>query len=799
MQPAYMLRRMWRAPGFTVMVLALTVAVVAINATVFSSLWALQWQALPYRDADRLVLLQARLVQFGVDMMLNESLLHQAVADTGVFAGAIGHAGLAPSRATEPDGRRWMIRQVTPDFARVLGVEPVLGRSFAADDAGAGSGLLLSHDQWQRRFDGDQRVLGQTVHLDGQEIPVIGVMPPGFAFPQGDVQAFIAREPDREPVAGTGSLAVVARLADGVAIETARQRLDAILANDEALAGTRANYGLAARVTPLRDTIAGAFTDALQLLALASVLLLLVVAANLASLVQDRILARRREFAIRRAIGARRRDLVATALTDLLVPVLAGSVLATVCVPACIDFLQRRQLLPAESVLGFDATHAQVVTASACSALLVAVVLLVLFASGAFSQRLQAIGERSGVTGLGRLRPALLVAQVALTTALVGSAALLLHSSWRLANEDRGFAAEGVVMTGVDLVAGADAHELANLTDEQRAAWATRVDRLREHMTAHPGVDRVAVASMPPFSGWQYLVSLASADDPGRPVQLHSNTVSSGYFDVLGIPVLAGRDFQDADLGDDSPVIVDALYRSRHLADVDPLTARLPGREGDSAPGARIVGIAGTVRHARLEQETGVPMVYRIAPFRSPTVFFVARTTLPTARVAEEMRALVEAADAGSHVFLSEPLTMAIDKTLVARRAVIDVIGVFGLLTLALACLGLYTVISVMVRRRTAELGVRMALGADQARIRALVLGRGGLLILLGLLLGMPVGLLVADAMTDHLYQVAPHDPLTWMLVAAAVLGTALMACWWPAQRAARMSPVTALQTADGS
>lgn len=802
MQVVTALRRLWRAPGYALTVAVLSLAVVAINATVFAAIWGLHGKALPYRDGDALVRLQAWMVQFEQAVNLNGSLARQLAEDGSVFSGVIAYRRVAAADASEGAGRHWRMHQVTPDFAEVLGVAPALGRSFEAETRGEQAGLVLTDGLWRERFGANPEVLGQVVRLGDASLPVIGVMPPGFHFPDGDTQAFMALEPadsDAAAETGVGMLAVVARLAGGVSISAARARLDALIEHEPALATLRENYGLLGRVTPLREEIAGSHTQGLLLLAIAALLLLVTVAANLASLVQDRLLARRRDWAICRAIGASRQHLSMAAGIETVLPVLLGGLVGLGCVPAGLRFLQYRRLLPVDSVLSFGLDGIGLLAGLACVVIILLALLMVSMFGRVLGRESDSFRAHVGVAGQGRARPVLLVTQVAITTALVGSAALLLNSAWRLGQEDRGFIADPVVLTGVDLIGGRNLAHFIGQSDADREALQTRIEQLRETIAAHPGVERVALASMPPFSGWRYLVPMASPDHPGQRISVHSNQVSPDYFATLGMPILLGRDFLASDHGDVQPVIVDDLYRRRHLAATDPLDASLPVEEGSDGPGRPIVGVVESVRLARVDEPLEIPMLYSPWRLSNPTVFVLTRSAVAPLRMAEEVRSLIVRELPDAHVFVSERLATSISRTLVARRALLEVVGLFGILALALAMLGLYTVISVMVRRRTRELGMRMALGADATRILRWVIGRGGALVILGAVLGLIAGLLVASRIVEHLHRVGPSDPVTWLLVTCTVVFAGLSACWLPARRAARMSPALALRSGDGN
>lgn len=793
-------RRSLRAPAFALAVLLLVAAVVAVNATAFGAVYALRWKALPYHEGDRLVELRADLRKFGFEVGLSESLYRQVAAGSGTFAGAVGFSGSARPQSDQA-GRDWRVQRVTPDFARVLGVAPALGRSFAHDDAveGADAVLVLSDRAWRARFDADPGALGRTLRLLDREYTIVGVMPRGFAFPDAGTDAWMpyvasANERALDAAGNVGGFNVAARLAPGATVAQARERLAAIFAAADSLVALRENSGLEANVRPWRERYAEGHWRALALLQLAAVLLLAVVAANLANLVLDRLIARRREFSICRALGARERDVLGAVVADLVPPVLAGLALGLALAPLGTAMLRSRGLLPAELPQSVGGDAATWLVALAVAAFAAGIAMVAAMATLARDRAAAGLNERSHAAGLGRTRSAMLVGQIALTVALIGAAGLLLRSTINLLDEDRGFDAEGVLLTAVDMVGVMRGAEFDQAADGERHAPV--VESLREAIAALPGVEQAAVSTMAPFSGWEAVSTVRVPGLDGEQ-QGRSRGVGAGYFAAMGIALVAGREFEAQDAGESGPVIVDELFVERYLKDVDPLTAhiRLPIDNAGNFRDARVVGVARTVKHEALDETPGLATYYVLSPTPLPVLFFVTRTAGDPAALADTVRRLVQARAPTAQVVVNEPLTESIAKTLVGRRALVEAVGLFAAVTLALAGLGLYAVLSFAVRRRTAELGVRMVLGATSHRILRLVMGQGGALIVAGVVIGLALGVPLARLLADRLHKLTPGDPLTWTLAAAAVALAALFACWLPARRATQVPPRVALQS----
>jgi putative ABC transport system permease protein len=399
--------------------------------------------------------------------------------------------------------------------------------------------------------------------------------------------------------------------------------------------------------------------------------------------------------------------------------------------------------------------------------------------------------NRAGVGGLGRLRSALLVAQITLTTALVGTTALLLQSGMRIASIDPGFDPRGVVVADVD-PAGVTLAE--RRFDPGDARYRPIVERIRDDVAALPGVDRVAVASAPPFSSSEMVSTIRV---PGRPddLQARQRQVGTGYFEALGIRLVAGRGFEKGDPEGTDAVIVDEVYRDRYLRGLDPLTqyVEFPNDDG-TFHRARIVGVARTVRHHALDETPGLATTYTLQPAPRPTFWLVARTSGNARELADTIRRRVLESEPGATLVVTATLSDRIARTLSNRESLLEAIGAFAAATLALSMIGLAAVLGFAIRRRTAEIGLRIALGATPGRVRNLVLRQGAVLIACGIALGLALGLAFARLLADRLFGIAFTDHASWSATLAIVAAVALLACWWPARRAAATDPIEALR-----
>lgn len=777
------------APMFALIVIVLLASVVAINAATFSAIHALRWKALPYADGDALLEMRGDMRNFGFIGGLNARFRDAMEADHAHFSGVAGLNGVGQERV-DATGQSWRLASVTPGFEQVLGVAASIGRNIVDADAIAGADqvIVLSDRAWHQRFNADPSVIGRIVDFGKIKLTVIGVMPTGFAFPDSQIDGW------RPYVAGSdgrsfGDVEVVARTAPGVSVEQAREVLAGLIANDKPLAELRASAGIQANVRPWRERYSSEHAQTLALLQLAALILLIVVVANLVNLNLDRLLARRREFGIRRALGASERALAWDVAADILPPALIGLALGLALTPFGLRAIADRGLLP--EFLPQSATFGPAAIFGGFVAMILMVTTVLLAAW--LAQRKQSVSSRSGAVGMGRLRPALLVGQVMLTTILLGASALLLRSAINLVSTDRGFNEQGVLMTMIDPL-GVSVDNATYNPDSDRQSLRTKMERIREEVASLPGVERVALADAPPFS---HSEAISTMRVPGlvEEQNARSRVVSPGYFATLGIPLIAGREFTKTDFGESSPVIVDAAYQQRYLQGANPLDSFVEVNErGDIYRKARIIGVAQTIKHEALDEADGLPTVYEPVEAPVPVGFLLTKTSSDPRPLAESVRQRILSLQPGAVIMFNKPLAESVAETLAPRRALLEAIGGFGFATLLLASIGLAAVLSFSIRRRTAELGVRLAIGATPTCVRNLVLRQGSLLIALGGVFGLCTGIPLARLLSDRLYHVAFTDVMSWFSATLVVMAVAFIACWLPAQRAAATDPMVALR-----
>jgi len=719
----------------------------------------------------------------------------------GLFAGSTLALGGSDGRTTEP--REVSAARVEPELLRALGVQPALGR-WLADEDRRKPVVLLSHGLWTEVFGRDERVLGRSLRLDGAPHTVVGVMPPGFDLPGRDDALWLPLAPSDDDLSFRNDQAygAIGRLAPGVSLEQARSELDRIAA-DLAAEHPETNADSGVRLTPLLDTVVGDRRRVLELTAAAAAVVLLVACVNVAHLLLGRSAERRRELALRLALGAGRLRLVLhLAAESLLLAVIGGTgglalaLAAHRALPALVgDELPRLGETVPGSTAAFIAAGASLV-AALLAGLLPAASLLNLQPREASSEG--RAGAAGGSPGRRGSRGALVVAEVALTLALVSGAALIAATWLRLGVVDPGFRTEGVLTQEVRLPAW------RYRDDGERRRFG---ERLLVKLEALPGVRSAALASRLPVAGPATVQGFRiEGRDPkggdwtrGRSATVQS--VSPGYFRLLGIPVVAGRAFEaaDASAGPEARrvVMIDRSLAERHWPGEDPIGARIV--LGDEV--YTVVGVFEDVLHGglgqRLDEGSEDLLVEPWSRRSTSTLAALVATSGPPEALAAAVRGTVRSLDPEIPLPPAAPLAEVVARDLAAPRSRTLLIGLPAVAVLALALIGTFGVTAHEVSRRRREIGIRMALGADGARIRRSILGRLLALAAGGVTLGGAGAVWVAHLAEGLVYGVKPGDPTALAALAASALLlviTSVGAGYLPARRASRLDPARTLR-----
>ena len=796
------LRNLLRTPGFTTVAVLMLALGIGANTAIFSIVNGIVIQPLAYKDPGRLVSIQEIVEQFKqlyptVPVNARHFDEWRKKSSTLENVSLLQPAEMNLTGAGAPE--RLKAARVSASFLPTLGVQPAIGRNFLdeEDQFGRSDVVLLSDGLWRRRFGADPAVVGRTITLDGKPYLVAGVLPASFRYPALN-RYLTTREvivpdllvPMGLNLSGIGpfgefNYACIGRLKTGVSLESARADLDRLTAN--IIATMKENrYKTSVSITPLADEVVGKSRDALVLVLAAVGVVLLIVCVNLANLSLARTAARRREAAVRTALGAGRARLLGQALGESIVLAAAGGVLGVATAYAGMGALLRSAPvnLPRLDEVALDGTVLLFAFGVTALTAVLAGVIPAWRLSAADPQEALRAGGRSMTEGShgARLRNVLVGLEVGLSTVLVITAGLLAASFARLMQVDKGFRPERVMAAQVGL---------PEITYRDQKDWTAFIDRVLPRIKAIPGVTDAAVVYALPLSGEGWVNSFTKRGDT-RPAferpMINMRFASASYFATMGIPIVKGRAFEERDRG--RKVIVMSARAAEALWPGEDPIGKMTGR---FEPDTQVIGVAGDVR-ADIDKDPP-RMVYLPYWDNCRSSFnIVVRTAMDPRAAAGAVRRAVWAEDAGIPVPEMTTMTAVVSKAAAQRRFQMWLVTVFAAAALALACLGIYGVIANAVARRTNEMGVRMAMGATGFDLVVMVLKQGLAPVAAGLGAGVVAALALARVLRSALFQVSATDP---RIISGAVLALGLVAvaaCLLPARRASRVDPITALR-----
>ena len=789
-----------RRPAFTAVVLLTLALAIGANSAIFSVAEAVLLRGLPYRDSERLVHLWETQRNDVTDR--SEASYPDYIdwlSATDVFSGLAGYNGTNVTVADANASTRERGLRVTPNFFTVLGVQPQRGRAFLdGEDHPDGSPIVvISHEYWQRQFGGDSAV-GRPMNIDGRPHVVVGILPSGFRFaPAGEIELwFTLGGGDRRAARGNHWVNVVARLQPGVSLDAARARMTAVM-NRLAAAYPETNSARGIVVEPLREVIVGPVRPTLVVLIGAVAIVLIIACANVGSLVLTRSIERGGEIAVRTALGASRRRLIRQLVTENVLIAVAGGALgawiAWHAVRALVAVASPEMLdrMPQLRDAGVNLTVLAFTLALACLTGIAFGLAPALLATHRRATDLLRGGARAGTSrGRRRLRDALVACEIACTVVLVVAATLMARSLGRLMDVHPGFVADRVVTSRIAL-----AGERYQRGDVQQRFFEGFVARVR----ALPGVRFAGAVTNPPLQGGgtnTFRVEGQSEPPASNRPEATMRGVAGEYFSAMGIPLVAGRFFtaQDDSLRPYGIIVNESLAR-RFVERAPAVGAKLRFYAfPDSA--WEIIGVVGDVKTSRLDAPAPHTVYYSHLQAAENRMTVVAKTTRDERALLGEIRRVARAMDPALPVYDMRTMRQQIGQSpaVSARRYPMLLIGAFAVAALALAIVGVYGVIAYSVAQRTRELALRVALGATNGNVIALILKRGALLALVGIGVGLLAALVLSRSLGALLYDVSATDGATYAGVAILLGLVALLASYIPSRRATRVDPATALR-----
>jgi predicted permease len=790
-------RLLVKQPGVTaIAVLTLSIGIGG-NTAIFSAVDAVLLRPLPYDDPDRLVKVWEKRQTEGVlDNVVAPADFRDWARMNTAFEAMAALMPITTDLTGTGEPVRLSAAVVSPPFFDILRVRPALGRSFRAEEAVAGQHrvVILGHGLWQSRFGGDASVVGRKILLNGVPHEVVGVLPRHFQFPGSAIEIWAPLALEGVPTLSRSnhSLEVYARLKADVTVDRARMEMDrvaAILSKD--YADTNRTHG--AFVRPFAEDLRLPFRSGLLMLLGAVAFVLLIACVNVANLLLATAASRRREMAVRAALGAGRARLAGQALTESVMLALAGGAAGLIVATWAINLL--RGLIPAGlPVLGIErlGLDGRVLAFTFLVSVLTGVLFGLLPAWQLASDDVNASLKDGGRSPGGvrrRLRMGLVVGEIALASLLLVGAGLTLRSFQRLLDTDAGFETSNRVAALVTLPG-----RKYDSDDKRRAALA----EIERRFAAIPGVRAAGATSRLPLGSENARSGIGIEGlppSPDAPRRAHPRAITDRYFEAMGMTLMSGRAFNSSDHDTSlAVVIVNQTMAQRYWPGISPLGKRV--RLGGDNTWREVVGVVRDGRVWGLESPVNPEMYMPIRQFVWTSPFFVLATETDPAAITAAMREQLRAVDPDLPLSNVRTMEQVASVSFASRRSTMVLLSVFGAFALLLAAAGIYGVMAHLVALRTPEIGVRMTLGARPADVLRLILKEGLVQAIAGLAIGLSGAVLMMRWLRTVLYEVSPADPLTLAGVALLLIATSLLACYVPARRAMRVDPVNALRKA---
>ena len=799
----YAVRSLRKQAGFTTIAIICLALGIGANTAIFSVVRTVLLGSLPYRDPAHLVRVYETFTAQGKSGLLGSVSVPDLTdfrAQSTSFEGLAAYNGQSMNLVDRDQPERLRINEVTANAFALLGTPPLAGRVFRPDEdaPGAPDVVVISEGLWRRRFGSRPEIINSTIRLDSTTYTVVGVMPGSFDLPVSAVHtdAWTVFRPERNGDSknrGSHFLQVFGRLRAGVDPTTATADLLTVVARIRAVDPAEME-GRGATARSMEEVLVGPVRPALLLLLGAVGLVLLIACANVANLLLARASGRRREVAIRTALGADPRRIVLQFLTESVLLSAAGGVLGLAVAFASLRMILSfaAATLPRADAIGLDP---MVLAFTAAISILTGVAFGLAPALQASRADLrQDLSDSSGKTSISGARhralKGLVVAEIALSMVLLAGAGLLVRSFGTLLRTDPGLQAHNVLTFKT---------RLATTSELDSSLYVRFAGPLLEKLRALPGVRAAGTTSLLPVQSWgtngnMSIVGRPQETDQSKRPFAEFRTVSSGYFAALGIPMLAGREFTDHDVpGSLPPIIINQEFARRYFPGEDPLGKQI---NAWSATPYTIVGVAGNVRQAGLDQEPRSEVYVNAAfnPTRLVNTTFVVSTTSDPGRLVPSVRAAVAAVSPGQPLYGIETMESVISSSLRSRELTLVLLAVLAVLAVLLAAAGVFGVMSYLVSQRTRELGIRMALGASARGVTRMVLLDAARLAGTGVAIGLIAALALSSVMQSLLYGVGARDPVTLLATSLVLPLIAIGSSLIPALRAARADPLTSIR-----
>jgi predicted permease len=799
----YALRQLRKSPGFTAVAVIMLALAIGATTAIFSLAHVVLLAPLPYREPDRLMMIWGRNPSRGeMEFPLSAGDFTEWKQKNDVFEDIAGSFDDEVTLTGSGEPKLILGYAFTPNYFNILGVAPSIGRTFTEREAQSRAPLVVLSDAlWRSSFHADQQIVGKPIILDSKPYTVIGVMPPRFDYPpQTQLWMPMAVDLPDDYALEHRFVRVIGRLKPGISLAEAQSRMN-VLERQIAAQHPQTDAGNETWVEPMRHQLAGDIRTPLLALLFAVGLVLFIACVNVAGLSLARAAGRRVEVSLRAAIGASRVRLVQQFLIESLILSLIGGALGLLLALGCTRFLVA--IFP-NNIANLSIPHVEAIPIDGAVLLFAfAITLLTALVFGGIpamqlarrssSDVLKEAGRglSSGVEST-RLRRTLVSAEVALSFVLMIGAGLMLESFRHVYHEDLGFRPDHLLGLEVFL----PRNRYPDTDPQKRAGF---VNDVLDGLKRLPGVEQVAATNYLPLTGFWGIESFLIEGQPPRSEadkpQADNRLITPGYFSAMGIRLLRGRDFTDFDrTGSEQVAIVNSTLARRYFNGEDPIGKVLQINNSGHLETWRVIGIASDVKAFGPEQEAHADLYRSLAQVSFPLIAFVVRTSADPRALLNAAKQAVWSIDKDQPIFDAIPFSVLAAQSVTLRRVSTILLASFAVLALILAVVGLYGVMAYAVVQRTQEIGIRLALGAQQDAMLRLILSDGIRLVLAGEIVGLAAALALTRAAKGLLYGVSPSDPTAFAMAFGLLTLVAIAASYIPARRASKFDPMVALR-----